>query len=137
MKASIQPAGWARPKGYSNGVLVEPGARLLFVAGQIAWDENQALVAPNDFGGQFHRALANVCTIVEAAGGSPRDLADMTVYVTDKRQYLAQIAAVGGAWKELIGKHFPTMALVEVAGLLEPGALVEIKAVAAIDGGAR
>lgn len=128
----VQPEGWARPSGYANGILAPRGARLLFVAGQVAWDERQEIVAPGDFAAQFRRALSNVVQVVRAAGGEPRHLCRMTVYVTDKRQYLAHLSALGTAWKEEVGRHWPAMALVQVADLLEEGALVEIEAVAAL-----
>jgi enamine deaminase RidA (YjgF/YER057c/UK114 family) len=128
---SIEPAGWARPKGYSNGVVVSGHARLLFVAGQIGWDVEQKLV-PGGFAAQFAQALQNVVAVVAAAGGWPEHIVRMTVYVTDKKLYLAETKAIGAAWKATIGKHYPAMALVEVADLLEAGALVEIEATAAL-----
>lgn len=128
----IQPAGWMPPRGYANGMLVPRGRRLLFVAGQIAWDAEQRLVGAGDLAAQFRQALANVLAVVETAGGRPEHLVAMTVYVTDKRAYLASAKAIGAAWRELLGKHFPAIALVEVADLLEDGALVEIQAQAAL-----
>mgnify|MGYP001185402289 FL=1 len=126
----ILPEGWRRPRGYSNGVLAPAGSRALHVAGQIAWDAEETLVGPGDFAAQFAQALDNVVTVVRAAGGEPAHVATMTVYVTDKRQYLDALPAVGAAWTSRCGKHYPAMALVEVADLLEEGALVEISAVA-------
>ncbi len=128
----VQPAGWKPPRGYANGMLVPRGRRMLFVAGQIAWDAEQRLVGAGDLAAQFRQALANVLAVVETAGGRPEHLVAMTVYVTDKRAYLAGAQAIGAAWRELLGKHFPAMALVEVADLLEDGALVEIQAQAAL-----
>jgi enamine deaminase RidA (YjgF/YER057c/UK114 family) len=128
----LQPPGWAAPRGYANGMLVPAGARLCFVAGQVAWDARQQLVGEGDFALQFRRALENVLAVVAQAGGRPEHLASMTIYVTDKRQYVAAARAIGAHWRELCGKHYPAMALVEVAGLLEEGALVEIQAVAAV-----
>jgi enamine deaminase RidA (YjgF/YER057c/UK114 family) len=132
MMIPLQPPGWAAPRGYANGMLVPAGARLCFVAGQIAWDAQQRLVGAEDFALQFRTALENVLAVVAQAGGGPEHLASMTVYVTDKRRYLEAARAIGVHWRELCGKHFPAMALVEVAGLLEEGALVEIQAVAAV-----
>ena len=132
MSHTIQPERWAKPKGYANGVLVPAGSATLYVAGQIAWDEHQNLVGKHDFGTQFRQALANVVEVVRTAGGEPSDLVDMTIYVTDKQRYVNDIAQVGAAWKELIGRHFPAMALVQVADLLEEHALVEIQAVVAL-----
>lgn len=128
----IQPPGWAAPKGYSNGVLAPAGARLLAVAGQIAWDAEQRLVGRGDFALQFRTALANVVAVVRAAGGGPEHLLQLTIFVTDKRAYLACTRELGAAWKELVGRHYPAMALVEVADLLEEGAQVEIQALAAL-----
>jgi enamine deaminase RidA (YjgF/YER057c/UK114 family) len=130
---AIEPAGWPRPKGYSDGVLVTGASRMLCVAGQIAWDERHRLVGPGDFAAQFAQALRNVVAVVRAAGGWPDHVVKMTIYVTDKRQYLAKSAEVGAAWREIMGKHFPAMALVQVADLLEEGALVEIEATAALE----
>jgi len=130
---SIEPAGWPRPKGYSDGMLATGASRMLFVAGQIAWDERHRLVGAGDFAAQFAQALRNVVAVVRAAGGWPDHIVRMTVYVKDKRQYLAKAAEVGAAWSDVIGKHYPAMALVQVADLLEDGALVEIEATAALE----
>lgn len=129
---TVHPDGWNSPKGYANGVAVSGSSKLVFVAGQIAWDANQRLVGAGDFPAQFAQALANVVTVVRAAGGKPEHLVRVTLYVTDKRQYRAALGDVGVSWRALVGKHFPAMTLVEVAGLLEPGALVEIEATAAV-----
>jgi enamine deaminase RidA (YjgF/YER057c/UK114 family) len=128
----VEPEGWEPPTGYSNGVVVPAGARLVFVAGQIAWDADQVLVGKGDFAAQFRQALANVLAVVDAAGGEPHHLASLTVFVKEKRAYLASRAALGKAWRELVGRHYPAMALVQVADLVEKDALVEIQAVAAI-----
>ncbi len=129
----IHPETWAPAKGYSNGVLVDGAARMLFVAGQIAWDAQQKLVGGGQFDEQFAQALRNVVAVVRAAGGEPEHLVRVTIYVTDKAQYLAQVREIGAAWREIVGKHFPAMALVQVADLLEDGALVEIEATAALE----
>jgi enamine deaminase RidA (YjgF/YER057c/UK114 family) len=128
----VQPPDWAQPRGYVNGVLVPAEARLLFVAGQVAWDAEQRLVGGDDFAAQFRQALANVVAVVRAAGGAPRHLVNMRCYVTDKRRYVDSLEGVGGAWREVVGRHWPAMALVEVADLLEEGALVELEATAAL-----
>ena len=128
----IQPEGWETPSGYSNGVVVPAGAKLVFVAGQIAWDADQVLVGKGDFAAQFRQALSNVLAVVEAAGGEPAHLASLTVFVKDKRAYLADAKTLGTIWRELVGRHYPAMALVEVADLLEKDALVEIQAIAAL-----
>ena len=130
--SAIEPPGWPRPKGYSDGMLAPAGARILFVAGQIGWDGDRKLVGPGDFAAQFAQALRNVVAVVRAAGGSPEHIARVTLYVTDKREYVAAREAIGAAWREIIGRHYPAMAMVEVSGLLEPGALLEIEATAAL-----
>ncbi len=128
---AINPESWGEPKGYANGVLAPPGGRLLFVAGQIGWDEKQNIVS-DDFALQFAQALSNVVTVVRAAGGSPEHIARLTIYVTDKQLYLADLKGIGASYRELMGRHYPAMALLEVKGLLEPGAMVEIEATAVV-----
>lgn len=128
----VNPAGWKQPSGYSNAVLVRQAEGLLFVAGQIAWDADQRIVGVGDFAVQFHQALANVCTLVRAGGGHPADIARLTMYVIDKRQYLDNLKSIGASYRELIGRHYPAMSLVQVAALLEDQALIEIEATAAI-----
>ncbi|HEX7315525.1 MAG TPA: RidA family protein [Pyrinomonadaceae bacterium] len=128
---TINPKSLGRPRGYSNGQLTREGPRLLFVAGQIGWNEEQRLVG-DDFVEQFDRALANVLTVVREAGGAPGGVARLVIYVTDKREYLARTTEIGECWRARMGKHYPAMALVEVKGLLEDGAKVEIEAIAAL-----
>jgi enamine deaminase RidA (YjgF/YER057c/UK114 family) len=128
---TINPESLGRPRGYSNGLLTEPGARLLFVAGQIGWDEAQRLVG-EDFVEQFDRALRNLLAVVREAGGEPGGVARLVVYVTDKREYAARTREVGERWRALMGRHFPAMTLVEVSSLLEDGAKVEIEGVAVL-----
>ncbi|MCA1613593.1 MAG: RidA family protein [Acidobacteria bacterium] len=127
----INPESLGRPRGYANGVLAEGGGRILFVAGQIAWDAGQRIVS-DDFAEQFGRALANVLAVVAAAGGGPETVARLTVYVTDKREYLARTREIGERWRALMGAHYPAMSLVEVSALLEDGARVEIEATAVL-----
>jgi len=125
----VQPEGWAKPKGYANGVVAT--GRMLFVAGQVGWNpKSEAPEFPATFEGQFDQALSNVMDVVRAAGGSAEHIARMTVYVTDKHEYLGALKAVGAAWKKHLGRHFPAMALVEVKGLVEPGAKLEIETTA-------
>ena len=128
----INPKGLGAPRGYSNGVLTETGGRLLFVAGQIGWDERQTIVS-DDFVAQFDRALANVVVVVIEAGGSADQIARLVLYVTNKTEYLDNLNEVGKAYRRHLGKHFPAMALVEVKGLLEDKAKVEIEAVAVLN----
>ena len=125
----LQPPDWAPPKGYANGVLAE--GRLLFVAGQIGWDADQRLVS-DDFAEQTRQALENIAAVLGAGGARPEHVVRMTWYVTDKRTYLAAQRAIGKSYRAVFGDHFPAMTLVEVADLLEPGALVEIEATAVV-----
>lgn len=134
MSLPINPPRLGSPRGYSNGMLAPPGSRLLAVAGQIAWNSRQEIVS-DDFAAQFGQALANVLAVVEEAGGQPEHLIQITIYVTDKQLYLAQLKEIGATWRSVVGRHFPAMALVEVAGLLEARALVEIQALAALPAG--
>jgi len=126
----ISPASLAPGRGYSNGLLAPPG-RMLFVAGQIAWDADARIVS-DDFATQFAKALENVVAVVREAGGEAKDVGQLTIYVKDKQSYLGAVAAVGAAYRAHMGKHFPAMALVEVKDLLDPGAQVEIQATAVI-----
>ena len=126
---AILPDGWQRPRGYSNGMAAR--GELLAIAGMIAWDAREQLVS-DAFAAQFRQALANVVAVVTAAGGRPEHVISLTVYVTDKREYIAELAAVGAAYRELMGRHYPAMALVEVAALLEPRAKVEIQGLAVL-----
>jgi enamine deaminase RidA (YjgF/YER057c/UK114 family) len=129
----VNPASLGAPRGYSNGILAPAGGRLLFVAGQVAWGEGQRIVS-DDFARQFGQALDNVVTVVRAAGGTAEDVVRFTVYVTDKREYIAAAKEVGAEYRRVMGKHFPAMALVEVSGLVEPGAKVEIEGTAVLPG---
>ena len=126
----INPEAFGVPRGYNNGVLID-GGRLLFIAGQIAWDGQQHIVS-DDFSEQFAQALANVIAVVRAAGGQPANIVQMRVYVTDKQAYTSNLKQVGAVYRELMGRHYPAMALVEVAALVEDLAKVEIEAVACL-----
>ncbi len=126
---TVQPEGWPRPRGYSNGMAGR--GELLAIAGQIGWDETETLVSP-EFLPQFDKALRNVVAVVEAAGGRPHHLISLTLYVTDKQQYIAAGRQLGETYRAVLGKHFPTMALVQVADLLEPGAVVEVQGLAVL-----
>jgi enamine deaminase RidA (YjgF/YER057c/UK114 family) len=130
----FNPPELGKAIGYSNGVLAPAGARMLHVAGQIAWDTDHNLVGGGDFVKQFEQTLRNVMSVVTAAGGAADDLVELMIFVTDKQQYMGNLREIGAAYRRVCGKHFPAMALVEVKGLLEPGALVEIRGVAAISG---
>jgi enamine deaminase RidA (YjgF/YER057c/UK114 family) len=125
----LQPPGWPEPRGYANGVAAE--GRIVFVAGQIGWDETGAFPA-RDLAGQVRRALENVLAVVAQAGGGPEHVARMTWYLVDREDYLASQKAIGAAYREVMGRHFPAMAVVVVAGLLETDAKVEIEATAVL-----
>lgn len=125
----ISPEGWAPAKGYANGVLTNDGQ--LYVGGQIGWNANQVFET-HDFVGQTEQALRNLLAVVEAAGGRARDLTRLTWYVTDKTEYLARQRELGEAYRRVLGRHFPAMTMVVVAGLVEDEALVEIEATAVI-----
>jgi enamine deaminase RidA (YjgF/YER057c/UK114 family) len=126
----INPEALGQPRGYSNGVLFEEGA-ILFVAGQIGWDRESRIVS-DGFAEQFAQALENVLAVVRKAGGGPESIGRLLIFVTDKDEYSASRRDVGAAYRQLMGKHFPAMTLVEVSSLLEPLAKVEIEALAVI-----
>jgi enamine deaminase RidA (YjgF/YER057c/UK114 family) len=125
----VDPPQLARPRGYSHGV--KGRGEILFVAGQVGWNAETRVVS-SDFVAQFAQALDNVLAVVRAAGGAPESVARLTVYVTDKAEYIAGAKMLGAAWRERMGRHYPAMALVEVKSLLEPGAKVEIEATAVL-----
>ena len=125
----INPESLGSPRGYSNGVLADPRGQLLFIAGQVAWNNRQEIVS-DDFVEQFDRALANVITVVSEAGGTSDDIARLIIYVTRKNEYKQRTREVGERYRAHMGKHFPTMVLVEVKSLLDDAAKVEIEGVA-------
>jgi enamine deaminase RidA (YjgF/YER057c/UK114 family) len=125
----LQPPGWAEPRGYANGIVAE--GRVVFVAGQIGWNADNVFET-DDFAGQVRQALANVVAVLAEAGGTPRDIARMTWYITDKREYRSALHEIGRAYRAVIGPHYPAMTLVQVAALLEDRAKVEIEATAVL-----
>lgn len=127
----INPESLGAPSGYTHGLLADANGKLLFISGQIAWDEKQKIVS-DDFVEQFDRALANVMTIVRAAGADANNIVRLIVYVTNKVEYRERTREVGERYRKYMGKHFPAMVLVEVAGLLEDAAKVEIEGMAII-----
>ena len=127
----IDPEDLAPPRGYSHGRLAPAGSRVLFVAGQIGWDR-EARIVSEDLADQFRQALANVLAVVRDAGGEPEHVGRLTIYVADREEYRRTTSRIGRFYRELMGTHYPAMALVEVAALLEPGARIEIEATAAI-----
>jgi len=130
MMKILQPPGWARPRGYSNGIAVG-GGTTVFVAGQIAFDPDN-VVREKTFAGQFRQTLKNTLAVLGEAGGKPGHIVRMTWYVTDKKEYLGALEEVGAAWRELIGRHYPAMAVVQVGALMEDEAKVEIETTAVI-----
>jgi len=128
---SINPSELGSPRGYSNGLLVESNGRLLFIAGQIAWDQDQQIVS-DDFVEQFDRALANVISVVKEAGGNPTNITRLGIYITTKREYMERTKQVGDAYRKHMGKHFPAMVLLEVKSLLDDAAKVEIEGIAVL-----
>lgn len=125
----IDDPALARPVGYSNGMSAR--GRLLAIAGQVGWNADSEMVSA-EFLPQFTQALQNVCTVVRAAGGTPEDIITLTIFVTDKQAYLDCVKPLGGAYRELMGRHYPAMTLVEVKGLIEPGGMVEIQGLAVL-----
>ncbi len=125
----LQPPGWARPKGFSNGISCQ--GRLVFIGGQIGWS-GQGEWLDRSFAGQFRQALKNILDILAQAGGRPEHLVRLTWYVLDKKEYLASLQELGAAYRELMGRHYPTMAVVQVSGLVEDAARLEIEATAVI-----
>ena len=125
----LQPPGWARAKGFSNGIAAK--GTLVFIAGQIGWTGEGKWEA-RDFAGQFRQALANILEVLAEANGEPHHIVRLTWYVLDKNEYLGSSRAVGEAYRELMGRHYPTMAVVQVSGLVEPQARLEIEATAVV-----
>ena len=125
----LQPPGWPRPKGYSNGVSAR--GRMIFTAGVVGWDENESF-PDYTLHGQFAQALRNTLAILACDGAGPEHIVRMTCYVIDRSEYLAGRDEIGAAWRELMGANFPAMALVEVSGLLEGAAKVEIETTAVV-----
>jgi enamine deaminase RidA (YjgF/YER057c/UK114 family) len=126
---NLLPPGWPRPKGYSNGIAAH--GRTIYTAGVVGWDEQERFVT-DTLPGQFAQVLRNIVAILAEGGAGPEHLVRLTCYVTSIDAYLASLAEIGAAWKEIIGRHYPTMALVEVVRLVEPKALVEIEATAVV-----
>jgi len=130
MMQILQPPEWARPKGFANGIAVR-GGTTVYIAGQVGWIGEQRFVEKS-FAGQFRQALANIVAVLAQAGGRPEHLVRLTWYVIDKQEYLSALREVGAAYRELVGRHYPVMAVVQVGGLIEPEARLEIEATAVI-----
>jgi enamine deaminase RidA (YjgF/YER057c/UK114 family) len=125
----LQPAGWQAPRGYSNGIAAT--GRQVFVAGMVGWDADCRFVS-DDFAEQVRQALANIVAVLAVAGAKPEHITRMTWYVTSKREYLAAGKAVGAAYREIIGRHYPAMTAIEVTALIEDRAKVEIEVTAVV-----
>ena len=128
---SLLPPGWPRPKGYSNGIAAS--GRTIYTAGVVGWDEHERFAATT-FPDQFAQALRNIVAILACDGAGPQHIVRLTCYVTSIEAYLAGAKEIGAAWKSIIGAHYPAMALVEVVRLVERQALVEIEAIAVVEG---
>lgn len=125
----LLPHGWPRPRGYSNGVETE--GQLIFVAGQIGWNEEGKLVS-NTFAGQFRQALVNTLAVLNEGNAGPEHVTRMTWFITSRDEYNASLADLGAAWKELMGRNYPAMSVIIVAGLVEPEAKIEIETTAVV-----
>lgn len=124
----LQPPGWPRPRGYANGIAAS--GRLVFVAGQIGWDAEGRF--PDDFAGQFEQTLRNIVDVLAEAQAGPEHVVRMTWYITDKAAYVRDQRRVGAIYRDVMGRNYPTMAVVIVAGLVEDSAMVEIEATAVL-----
>ena len=129
MHQVLQPPGWPRPKGYANGIAAS--GRIVFVAGQVGWNAEERFES-DDFVAQARQALANIVAVLAEVEAGPQTIARMTWYVLDKHEYLARARDLGVAYREVIGDHYPAMSLVQVAGLVETGAKLEIEATAVL-----
>ncbi len=128
----VHPEGWRDPIGYSNGIST-PAGRLLFVAGQVGWDEQQTFHS-TDLAPQFEQALKNVIAVVEAAGGGVENICRITAFCCDKPAYLAARPELGGIWRRQMGRHYPAMSMIFVADLLDSPGLIELEATAVLPG---
>jgi enamine deaminase RidA (YjgF/YER057c/UK114 family) len=126
---ALLPPGWPRPKGYSNAISAR--GRLIFTAGIIGWDERERFVSP-DLAGQFRQVLVNTLAVLAQDGAGPEHIVRMTWYVIDRDDYVASLPQIGAAYRDLIGRHYPAMAVVEVSRLVEPAAKIEIETTAVV-----
>jgi enamine deaminase RidA (YjgF/YER057c/UK114 family) len=124
----LQPAGWPRPKGYANGIVAE--GRQVYVAGQIGWDEQQRF--PSTLAAQVRQTLKNIVAVLREADARPEHVVRLTWYVTSRDEYHAELQQIGEAYREIMGRHFPTMAVMQVVALMEANAKVEIEATAVV-----
>lgn len=126
----LLPEGWPRPKGYSNGITA--AGRMIFISGQVGWNENEEFET-RDLTGQVRQILLNTLAVLKEGGAGPEHIVRMTWYITDKQEYIENLKDIGAAYREVIGRHYPAMTLVEVKGLLEDGAKVEIETTAVVE----
>ncbi len=126
----LLPEGWPRPKGYSNGITA--AGRMIFTSGQVGWNENEEFET-RDLAGQVRKTLLNTLAVLKEGGAGPEHIVRMTWYITDKQEYIENLNDVGAAYREVIGRHYPAMALLEVKSLLEEGAKVEIETTAVVE----
>jgi enamine deaminase RidA (YjgF/YER057c/UK114 family) len=129
---TLQPPDWPRPKGYANGIVAE--GSLIFVAGQVGWDETETFRS-EDFVEQLRQALRNTLAVLAQAGAGPEHVVRMTWFITNREEYLAQLKEVGAAYREVMGRHYPAMSVVQVSGLIERGAKLEIETTAVLPRG--
>jgi enamine deaminase RidA (YjgF/YER057c/UK114 family) len=132
-KSIVDPSSLATPSGYANGILAE-GGRILFLAGQTGMDATGAIAAPGDLVAQFTRALANLKAVVEEAGGAMADIVKLTIFITNKNLYRANLKPLGEAYRSFFGRYYPAMTLVEVKSLFDDEAMVEIEGIAVLEG---
>lgn len=125
----LQPPGWPRAKGYSNGIVAS--GRTIYLGGMVGWNEKEVFEA-DDFAGQFRQILLNIVAVLNEAGARPEHLVRMTWYISDKQEYLGALKEIGTAYRDIIGRHYPVMAVIEVKGFIEDGAKLEIEATAVI-----
>jgi len=130
MATEVRPADWPAGSGYAHGVTAE--GRVLFVAGQIGWDAKRQVVVDGGMLAQTRQALENIVAVLDAGGARPEHLVRLTWFITDREAYVRERTAIGAAYREVIGRYFPPMSVIVVAGLLEPDALVEIEATAVV-----
>ena len=125
----LQPPGWPRARGYSNGVLAS--GRTIYVGGMVGWNEKE-IFETDDFAGQFRQVLLNIVAVLKEADAKPEHIVRMTWFIGDKREYLSSLKSIGEAYRDIIGRHYPAMAVIEVSGFIEDGAKLEIEATAVI-----
>ena len=125
----LQPPGWPRAKGYSNGIVAR--GQTIYVGGMVGWNDKEQFET-DDFAGQFRQVLLNIVAVLNEAGARPEHIVRMTWYISDKQEYLSSLKEIGAAYRDIIGRHYPVMAVIQVVGFIEDGAKLEIEATAVI-----